>query len=168
MITQDLQDKLSLLIMQKDMKLYDVELLKENETMILRISIFKPNGVTLDDCETISSLISPLLDVELTDLCSYNLEVSSPGIERTLKKPQHFLCSIGQMVAVTLPNKAILTGILESYNNQEITIKILNQESKTDNKSTAEKDTQLHKILLSECKKVKTIFDWNHYELQKQ
>ena len=164
MITQDLQDKLSALITQKDMKLYDVELLKENEIMILRISIFKQGGVTLDDCEAISTLISPLLDVELADLEAYHLEVSSPGIERTLKKPQHFLCSIGQKVAITLLDKSILTGILESYNNQEITIKEIPKPAKNKQK-IMEKGTKQHTILLHECKKVKTIFEWNHYEL---
>lgn len=165
MITQDLQDKLSALIMQKDMKLYDIELLKENEVMILRISIFKQDGVTLDDCEIISTLISPLLDVELADLEAYHLEVSSPGIERTLKKPQHFLCSIGHKVAVTLLDKTTLIGILESYNNQEITIKEILKPTKA-KQSIAEKDMQLRKILLNECKKVKTIFEWNDYELR--
>lgn len=160
MITQDLQDKLSELIKQKDMVLYDVELLKENDIMILRISIFKKDGVTLDDCEMISTLVSPLLDVEIVDIDSYHLEVSSPGIERTLKKPQHFLCSIGQRVAATLIDKTIISGILESYDNQEIVIKEVAK--RTNSKKQAEKDTPSHKILLNQCKKVKTVFEWNH------
>ena len=91
MITQDLHDKIESLITQKGLELYDIELLKENESMILRISIFKKEGISLDDCENISTLIAPLLDVELSDLEAYHLEVSSPGVERNLKKPKHFL-----------------------------------------------------------------------------
>ncbi len=164
MITQELHEKIARLIAQKDMTLYDIELLKENETMVLRISLFKQNGVTLDDCEMISNLIAPLLDVELDSLESYHLEVSSPGIERVLKKPQHFLCSIGQKVAVTLLDKTILVGILESYDSQAITIIELPKHTKT--KQQHKQQTPKKHILLShEYKKVKTIFEWEDYTL---
>lgn len=158
MITQDLQDKLSAIIMQKGMELYDVEMLKENDEIILRIYIFKKSGVTLNDCEMISKLIDPMLDVELTDIQSYHLEVSSPGIERTLKKPQHFLCSIGQKVAATLPDKTLKVGILESFDNNEIIIREI-PNAKAKNISSEAK----FKIPLSECKKVKTVFEWNSH-----
>lgn len=158
MITKELYDKIEALIMQKNIELYDIEILKENENMILRISIFKKEGISLYDCEYISTLISPLLDVELKDLEAYHLEVSSPGIERSLKKPKHFLCSIGQQVAVTMSNKVIIYGILESYNAEEITIKEINSTKKN---SHISKEVKTHTIKLNECKKVKTIFNWN-------
>ncbi|WP_104718375.1 ribosome maturation factor RimP [Helicobacter trogontum] len=164
MITKDLHDKIEALITQKGIELYDIELLKENENMILRISIFKKDGVSLDDCENVSALIAPLLDVELTSLEAYHLEVSSPGIERNLKKPKHFLCSIGQQVAVTLSDKTTIVGILESYNTEEITIKEILKPTKK--KQQTPQDTRTHVIRLDECKKVKTIFDWKSYALK--
>lgn len=167
MITQDLHDKIESLITQKGLELYDIELLKENESMILRISIFKKEGISLDDCENISTLIAPLLDVELSDLEAYHLEVSSPGVERNLKKPKHFLCSIGQKVAVTLSNKTIINGILESYNTDEITIKEILKptKKKQNNLKESSQEDKTHIIKPNETKKVKTIFDWDSYSL---
>lgn len=83
-------------------RLYDIALLKENENLVLRISIMKDGGVSLDDCALVSESISPLLDVKDVIKDAYMLEVSSPGIERTLKNPKHFMLSLGEMVQVRL------------------------------------------------------------------
>lgn len=83
-------------------RLYDIALLKENENLVLRISIMKDGGVSLDDCALVSESISPLLDVKDVIKDAYMLEVSSPGIERALKNPRHFMLSCGEVVQVRL------------------------------------------------------------------
>jgi ribosome maturation factor RimP len=67
-----------------------IEYQRETRGRILRIYIDKPGGVTLDDCAGVSRQLSDLLDVELEDDFSYNLEVSSPGQNRPLWKEQDF------------------------------------------------------------------------------
>ncbi len=57
---------------------------------VLQICIDKPEGVTHGDCETVSRQLSAILDVEDLFPCSYNLEVSSPGLDRKLRKPADF------------------------------------------------------------------------------
>ncbi len=162
MINQELYNQIESIVKQKGMILYDIELLRENKELLLRVSIFKKEGVSLDDCETISKIISPMLDVELDSIDSYNLEVSSPGIERILKKPQHFLCSIGQKVEVKLNDKTTIKGILEKYDLDSIEIKEI-VKSKKNIKEKSNNEIKTHNIYLSDCKKIKTIFEFDSY-----
>ncbi len=83
-------------------KLYDEEIVSENGKAIYRISIIKDGGVTLEDCERVSRILSPILDVEEPMSEKYTLEVSSPGLERKLSKPQHFALSVGELVKFSL------------------------------------------------------------------
>lgn len=83
-------------------KLYDEEIVSENGKAIYRISIIKDGGVTLEDCERVSRILSPILDVEEPMNEKYTLEVSSPGLERKLSKPQHFALSVGELVKFSL------------------------------------------------------------------
>lgn len=147
MIDTQLQEKIQNLIESKGLNLYDIEVLKENNEILLRISLFKQGGVNLNDCEEITNLISPLLDVELQNVENYFLEVSSPGIERVLKKQNHFKYSINELIEIKMNDKTTLRGILLDYKNDIIEIK-------KDSKDVLQ-------IPLGECKKVKTIFEWN-------
>jgi ribosome maturation factor RimP len=88
------------LIEEKGMELVDVEFVKEGQNWFLRIFIDKENGITLDDCELISRAVSDILDREDPISQSYHLEVSSPGIERPLKKTKDFLRFINNIVEI--------------------------------------------------------------------
>ncbi|WP_095332898.1 ribosome maturation factor RimP [Helicobacter sp. 11S02596-1] len=111
---KELEDKLEQVIKSKDCELYSIDLLKENNSHILRVSIVAKNtGTTLDICQEISELISPLLDVYDPISSKYTLEVSSPGVERVLKTPRHFLHSIGEEVSVKTFEKEEFEGILK-------------------------------------------------------
>jgi ribosome maturation factor RimP len=85
-------------------KLYDLELIGAGKGKILRIFIDKDDvaGVSLDDCSNVSKGMSLLLDVEDPIEGAYNLEVSSPGLERVLKKPWHYVSSVGKEISVNL------------------------------------------------------------------
>ncbi len=108
---------------------YDTAVLKENETTIFRVMIKRKNGnVSIEDCVKVHDLISPFLDVEEPLNGNYNLEVSSPGLERKLEKLIHWSLSIGEDLEITLKDKTQLSGKLISYNNENYTARIIQED----------------------------------------
>ncbi|OBV28573.1 hypothetical protein BKN38_09610 [Helicobacter sp. CLO-3] len=108
-----IQDDIESIIAPLSCKLYDISLLRENDTQILRISIMADDGnTTLDICQAVSEAVSPFLDVKDVIKDAYTLEVSSPGIERALKNPRHFMLSIGERVSMKLVDKSEIEGAL--------------------------------------------------------
>ena len=108
-------------------ELYDVEYSKEGKNYFLRIFIDKPEGIDLDDCEKVNDEITDLLDEADYIKEQYFLEVSSPGIERVLRKDKHLSQNIGEEVAVKLFRKdkngnKEYQGILKEFNAEEITL----------------------------------------------
>ena len=108
-------------------EIYDVEYVKEASDWYLRAYIDKPEGVTIDDCENVSRALSAKMDDNDFIGDAYILEVSSPGLGRTLKKEKHFLKSIGMEVEVKtykpIEKEKQFVGILISYKDDTITIK---------------------------------------------
>ncbi|MBT7118251.1 MAG: ribosome maturation factor RimP, partial [Campylobacteraceae bacterium] len=80
--------------------LYDIAQLKEHSDNIYRVYIASKDGITLEKCTEVSRMISPILDLDEPMHGKYRLEVSSPGVERRLKKPAHFIGSIGSSVRI--------------------------------------------------------------------
>lgn len=81
-------------------ELVDLEYQRENRGWVLRFFLDKEGGINLDDCAAASREISSLLDVENVISSAYHLEVSSPGIERPLKKTQDFVRFAGQLAKI--------------------------------------------------------------------
>jgi len=102
--------------------LYDTEVVTEFDETIYRVLITKTGGVNLDLCANISHELSPFLDVHPPMSGQYRLEVSSPGIERKLKKPVHFQNAIGEKVKLKLGNGNKLKGTLKSADNSSVTV----------------------------------------------
>lgn len=82
------------------LELADLELKGEGRRHMLRVFIDKPGGVTLDDCAEVSRDVSALFEVEDPIEGAYTLEVSSPGLDRPLKKPRDFERQIGRLVRI--------------------------------------------------------------------
>ena len=80
--------------------LVDVEYKRERGGWVLRVFIDKEGGVTLDDCARVSREFGQLLDVEDIIPTSYQLEVSSPGLDRPLKKEEDFVKYSGRKVRI--------------------------------------------------------------------
>ena len=80
--------------------LWDVEYVKEAGEWFLRVYIDKEGGVDINDCEAVSRPLSDLLDEADPIQGSYTFEVSSAGLDRPLKKPEHFAACAGQQVDV--------------------------------------------------------------------
>ena len=118
-----LEESIELAVKGCGAEVYDIVTLKENNMNIFRIYVTSKDGVSLDKCAEISRMISPLLDVQEPMQGKYNLEVSSPGIERKLKRPQHFKASIGENVKLKDFEKNIIKGELLEANDNEVKIK---------------------------------------------
>ena len=116
------------LVDKNKFELVDVEYVKEAGTNYLRVYIDKEGGITIDECEIISRALSDLLDEKDYIDEAYILEVSSPGLGRPLKKDKDFARSIGEEVDVKLfkpiEKQKEFSGILESYNGTEVTIRL--------------------------------------------
>ena len=89
-IVQQVEDLVLPVVEDLGLELVDIEYQREGRGWVLRIFLDKENGITLDDCAEASREISTLLDVEDVVPHAFNLEVSSPGIERPLKKLADF------------------------------------------------------------------------------
>jgi ribosome maturation factor RimP len=80
-------------------KIYDIEFIGAGKGRTLRVYLDKENGVGIDECSNVSRGLNLMLDVEdVIPGGAYNLEVSSPGLERYLKKPSHFQVVIGKKI----------------------------------------------------------------------
>ncbi|SMB94060.1 ribosome maturation factor RimP [Desulfonispora thiosulfatigenes DSM 11270] len=111
-------------ISELGLELVAVEYLKEGSEWFLRIYIDKEEGIELDDCEKVSHLISDKLDNYDPITQAYHLEVSSPGIERPLKKTKDFLRFLDHLVQIktyaAIENKKTFTGILNFADEDQI------------------------------------------------
>ena len=104
--------------------LWDVEFVKEGARRILRVTIDHEDGITIDDCERMHRAIDPVLDEADPIDTAYDLEVSSPGIERELKTPEHIDACYGWDVEAKLfapvngtrSVKGVLLGMDEEKN----------------------------------------------------
>ena len=107
-------------------ELWEVEYVSEGGQWYLRIYIDKEEGVSIDDCEKVSRAVDPILD-EIDPITSnYIFEVSSAGLERTLKLPEHFQRFLGENVEVKLykplDGSKLYVGTLTAYENGNISL----------------------------------------------
>lgn len=128
-----------------NLKIYDIEYVKEGKDWYLRVYIDKEGGVDINDCENVSRLIDPMLDEADLIKQAYCLEVSSPGLERTLRKQEHFDEAVGQEVELSL-FKAIndekkVIGILKNCDENNITLEIDGNEQSFDRKNISKVKT---------------------------
>jgi len=115
-------------------RVYDVEYVKEGNDYYLRSYIDKDGGVTIDDCETVSRLLNDELDKADFIADSYIMEVSSPGLGRTLKKDRHFEYCLGMDVEVKLfkplDGCKDFEGTLKNFDKESVTIAVEGSEDK--------------------------------------
>ncbi len=109
------------------LRIWDVRYLKEGSQWYLRIFIDKDGGVDINDCERMSRALDEPLDQADPIDGEYILEVSSPGIERELVKPEHFAAFIGAdiMVKMIRPIDGIgkeFKGVLTAFEDGEVTV----------------------------------------------
>lgn len=107
------------------LELVAVDYVKERD-WYLRVFIDKEGGVDLDDCQDLSRKLEELLDAQDLIKTSYILEVSSPGLDRELKKPRDFQREMGKDIDVSLfaplDGKKVVTGPLSAYDGETINV----------------------------------------------
>jgi len=121
------EEMLQPVLSSQNCELVDVEYVKEGSNWYLRVYIDKAGGVTIDDCQAVSEQLSDLLDEKDPIPHSYFLEVSSPGIDRVLKKDSDFERFKGSKVDVSLykskNGRKKYTGELIGWDNDHLLIK---------------------------------------------
>ena len=107
-------------------ELVEIEYQPNPKHGVLRIFIDQPDGIQLDDCQEVSNQVSALLDVEDPIPGHYNLEVSSPGLDRPLNKAEDFERFTGEMVKIktgmAINGQRNFKGLLRGIEGDDITI----------------------------------------------
>lgn len=107
-MAEDIKEKIweliEIPIIKKHYELVDLEWRREPTGWVLRLYIDKPGGVTIEDCAKVSEMVGKILDKADLIHHPYNLEVSSPGIDRPLKTKEHFERFKGEKAKITVKN----------------------------------------------------------------
>ena len=112
---------------QAGVSLWDVEFEKEGGQYMLTVTVDHPDGVNIDQCEQVSRALDQMLDEkEFDSMPSYTLCVSSAGLSRRLKKPEHFAAFLGHTVEVgfykPVGGAKQVEGTLVAYENGNVTL----------------------------------------------
>jgi ribosome maturation factor RimP len=127
------------------LELVDVTFGREGGRRILRLTVDREGGVDLDTISQLSQKVSRRLDLEGFEPGPYALEVTTPGIERPLRRPQDFRRVIGQRVRVKTGD-GVLEGELRAAEDDEIRIAAQDDE---------------HRVAIDEVAAAKTVVDWD-------
>ena len=130
-LLEDLKEKLEPSINELGYELVDIEFVTEMGERYLRFYIYNPDGIHVDDCETVSNM----LDIKLDELdlisSSYYLEVSSPDLSRPLKTDRDLERNLGQILDFNLyrkvDNKKEYQAVLKDFDDEKI---VLDQDGK--------------------------------------
>lgn len=123
------------------LELWDVRFVKEGTQWYLRVFIDKEEGITIEDCETVSHAIDEPLDEKNPIEQSYCLEVCSPGLERELIKPEHFeqFSGCDVMVKMIRPHEVLgkeFKGVLEGLEDANLKIDVSGETHTINKKET--------------------------------
>ncbi len=125
-IISNIKELLEPILIDKDIELFDIEVKGLGGKGVLRVFIDKEEGVTIDDCTKISRELGMLLDVHDVIPGSYNLEVSSPGLTRPLKRPGDYIRFKGKTVKIKtiedIENKKVFIGKLLGFIDETVSI----------------------------------------------
>ena len=145
-ITQKVNEMIESLLLSSDFELYDIEL----NAGILKVTVNSKLGVTVDELAGINRMISSELDKQDLIQNKYTLEVSSPGLERKLRKKEHYLGAINERISVKLGPH------VEGERRYVGTLVKINEEILTIQGSNGSQD----EINLSDVTSAKTVFEW--------
>lgn len=142
-----------------DFTIYDVEFNKG----LLRITVEGPDGTDLGDMTRLSRSISHLMDEEDPVAGRYTLEVSSPGLERTLRRPDHYLGAVGETVSVKtnpgVEGDRRIKGRLAEADDEGIAVEVEPSADEPD-----ESDRVTRRLAYDDIARATTVFDWGPAE----
>lgn len=125
-VVQKIWELTTPVISAEGLELVEVEYRRESQGWVLRLFVDRDGGVTVEDCAAVSRIVGDLLDVADPIAGPYHLEVSSPGLDRPLRRWEHFRQQIGKVVAVrtrtALGTRKNFKGILVAANPEAIRV----------------------------------------------
>ena len=178
-IEKKVEELVTPIILNLGFEVYDVIYEKQGQDNVLTIFIDKEGGINIEDCELVNDNITDLLDEKDLIKDQYMLSVSSPGIERLIRKDKHLEANINKKIKVNLYKKLELNKdigkefecTLISYDDEFLTIKIDNDQISNNNKKKNKKKDKeendnleasiIVMIKKSDVSKMQTVFDWN-------
>jgi len=156
-LAETLKEKLLPLVKEENLELVDLEFSPSGSKSLLRIYVDKPGRVTIDECANLSRRVSDFLDMENLIPHRYNLEVSSPGLDRPLIKREDFMRKVGEKVRVFLKEpidgKMELVGEIKKICEETLYLSTQFEEAVTVGSEEEEKAVPFSKVL-----KAKIIF----------
>lgn len=145
-----LRDLVEPLLAPQGLELVDLEV----KPKLVRIAVDRPGGIDLDTISDVTQLVSSLLDAHDPLPSSYALEVSSPGLERPLRTPEHFRRFQGATVSVkTRPEvdgERRVEGVLADVDDTGFTVRV----------GDAKGETVSRRLVYSDVEKARTVFEW--------
>jgi ribosome maturation factor RimP len=142
-------EKMATAVCEKtEVALYDLELKRAAKGLILLIYINRLGGVSIENCQKVSRLLSDLLDESELIGEHYFLEVSSPGLERELKLKKHYASAIGEDVKITFSTEDGNKTLIGAIRGLEADVLIV------------ETEDNVVEIRFNDIKKAKTYFDY--------
>ena len=147
---EEVRDLAEAVARRRSLRLWDVEVGGSPGRMIVRVYVDADAGVDLETVAEVSEELSRGLDLKDPISGSYTLEVSSPGLERTLKSHEHFAASVGRKVAVKtreplIPAGHRIEGVIAEATQQGVTLEV---------------NGDRMEVPYAEIKTARTMFDW--------
>lgn len=129
-----LREKLEGKVEEVGFEILDLEFVQDGKDKVLRFYIYSPKGVTVDDCEKVSRILSPLLD-EIDPISSpYLLEVSSPDLSRPIKTERELEIRVGEDLEFTfyrkIDNKKKLVAKLLNFDDEKFHVRVKDSKGK--------------------------------------
>lgn len=128
MEAKDIETLISPLIEQEGGEIVDLQWRREGHQWVLRLFLDKPNGITLDDCAYFSDRVGAFLDEKDAISQSYVLEISSPGLDRIIKKDKDFARFAGKAVKVRIKiaenGQRRFAGILKGLDGDAVAVQV--------------------------------------------
>jgi ribosome maturation factor RimP len=147
---QEVKDLAEAVARQRGLRLWDVEMGGRPGSSVVRVFVDSDDGVDLDTVSKVSEEISRGLDLRDPIPGRYTLEVSSPGLERTLRSPEHFALSVGRQVVVKTTERVVadshrIEGVIAAADEGEVRLR------------SGEDDVVIRDDVI---KSARTIFEW--------
>ncbi len=125
-LSDRVEKEIEKIVSSEGLELVHIDYHRQGRGFLLRVDIDKEGGVTLDDCELVSQQVSAFLDVEDAVPAEYELQVSSPGLDRKFYKDSDYLKFLGRLVRVKTSKPIrglhVIVGRLKEYNGQNIVV----------------------------------------------
>lgn len=134
-----------------EISLYDVEVKGSGRGCVVSVTVDRPGGATVDDCATVSEVLSAALDAADPVPGPYRLDVASPGLERPLRTPAHFRQSVGSQVRVGHTDGTTFVGTLVDADGDGIELQV------PEGPATGETSVR---IAYGEVSRARTAVDW--------